>query len=105
MRRRGHSVSSLTNADATQITRKLDNGAFDALFISVASFLTLEISGSVIKQIRKYHEGRVAIVVGGAILDYADDLKAKTGADLVTSDVEHALAALKKQPETQKVDG
>lgn len=93
LRQRGHSVCTLLNSDSHSILKRLRTIGHDAVLMSVGSYGTLDLTTEAIKSLKR--EGiNAPIILGGAILDLTSELETKTGADLVTKDIETALAAV-----------
>ncbi|MEL7116543.1 MAG: cobalamin B12-binding domain-containing protein [Pseudomonadota bacterium] len=93
MRRRGHSVYMMHNVDAARIRTRLRNVRHDAVMISAASYQSLDLASEAIRSL-VYEGVDVPVILGGAILEFEDGLEHKTGADLVTNDLDKALAAV-----------
>lgn len=91
IRRAGHSVRMAFNSGTSEILDLMHAADHEAVFISAASFQTLDIAVETIRKL-KGAGLKSPIILGGAILDYEPDLKQQTDADLVTKDVQKALA-------------
>jgi len=93
LRRRGHSVKVLCNSTAADIAQTLRSDRFDAVLISISSFETLAHAHEVIKNLKKRGVG-IPIILGGACYGFAKSDMKKTGADLVTNDIDTALDSI-----------
>lgn len=97
LRQRGCSVDTALNTTGDELVRRLRAGQHQTLMISVSSYQTLELATEAIKIVRRGHGFDTPIVLGGAILDFESELEDRTGADLVTKDVETALQVIERQ--------
>lgn len=95
LRRQGHSVYVMLNTDTTEILQQLRDVGYDALLFSCGSFRTLELTSKAIKRVKAAGVG-LPILLGGAIVELDNELRRKTGADLVTNDIDTALDTLAK---------
>jgi methylmalonyl-CoA mutase cobalamin-binding subunit len=93
LRRQGHSVHMMLNADGPAILNRLRNVGNDAVFISCGSFRTLDLATKAIKTIKTAGVD-LPVLLGGAIVGLDDKIERKTGADLVTNDIDTALDTL-----------
>lgn len=93
LRRRGHSVHRMPNANGPMIAAKLRNDRYDGLLISASTTHALATAGLIIKHVRG--TGCDApIILGGFALSLDRQKAASAGADLVTNDIEEALDAM-----------
>ena len=95
LRRDGHSVSLLCNAEPAELIRRMDHQAVDCLMISSASHVGLDCVARVIRDIRRHTSQHPPIILGGAGLEFCGNHAASIGADLVTNDEKMALEAIK----------
>lgn len=93
LRRRGHSVRMLTNSNGSEIAQALREAQFDGVLISASSLITLEFAKEAIRKLADQRV-EVPVVLGGACLGLAESEFKKTGADLVTNDIDKALDAM-----------
>ena len=96
LRESGHSVCSLVKAEVADIVEKLDVGHFDGLLFSCSTLSSLETVTQAVKHIRTAACIQPMIVLGGSVLHEVDGLKDKTGVDLVTNDINSAVAHLNR---------
>ncbi len=90
LRRRGHSVQLHSNATAQSLGKKLAEGGFDGVLISVATRHGLELARKAITELKK--DGAETIVaLGGAVLNEDGINVQNTGADVTTNDLDEAL--------------
>lgn len=95
LRRAGHSVFTLLNSDARSAVTTLREERHDALMISVGSFRVLDLTVKAIRSVR-YAGVDLPIIVGGAVLEADTTITQLASVDLVTNDIEKALASLAK---------
>lgn len=94
LRRVGISVSLRIAPTASELSRLLAQRSFDGAMVSIASGGRLESCRAVVKALKESGKSALKVVVGGAIVDGTEEIVRNTGADLVTSDLSHALLAL-----------
>lgn len=94
LRRRHHSVHLMSNTDAASVGRKVATGEFDCLMVSVASIVSLEAAIADLKSLQLQGALRIPVIVGGKALEYTTLTSDDVAADLVTDDLDLALAAL-----------
>ena len=99
LQRHGISARLIVAAHAGSI----DQGGFDAIFISMSHVETLENVRQFVNDLRKKKGWQAPIVVGGPILEVDDNAGKTTGADFATSDLFEALklCRLKTSPTAQ----
>jgi methylmalonyl-CoA mutase cobalamin-binding subunit len=93
LRRAGHSVQCMLSTDADAIASRTRTGLFDAVLISVACLDALDLAVEATKTLKRC-DIVPPVILGGAVLDLVSDINKKTGADLVTNDLDEALAAI-----------
>ena len=98
LRRGGHSTRCLLGAKAEDIGDALHKDAYDAIMISCSGRVALETVAQTTKELRNEVRNLPTLIVGGAVLDYHDRVLEKTGADLVTKDLDLALSRLVANP-------
>lgn len=98
LRRRGASVRFRSGGAVAEIGAAVQQHEYDAALISVGCEEKLELCRKLVQALRKGSGGDMRIVVGGAVLDRPVDVLQATGADLVTNDLERALAGLGASP-------
>lgn len=96
LRRLGCSVQLLGGAAQKEGVSCIKLGAFDAVLISCAGSQALDNAVHFITRIRSEIDQPPRLVIGGAIEKQVQLTSASTGADLVTSNFEIALAGLAK---------
>lgn len=101
LRRKGHSVKILTNADYPSLRRELKCRGFDAVLMSCATTKSLEAAVEMISNARGAEGPAPLFLLGGAVLEHVKAEELSTGADLVTNDINDALSRLKREPETR----
>jgi len=94
LRRKGCSVQLLAGAGEKEVVSCIRHSRFDAVLISCAGTQALDSAVALIARIRKEVKKPPRLVVGGAIEKQVKLTTANTGADLVTSDIEKAIAGL-----------
>lgn len=94
LRRRGHSVTLMSNASAEDICKRLRTEHFDCIMVSLSTLIGVANVTKAIKNFRNSTHSSLPIFLGGAALDQLDGLQDVTGADMVTNDINLALAAL-----------
>lgn len=98
LRRAGHSVRCLLGATAPEVVNALQRDACDAVLISSSGRVAFETVEHITKTLRDEVKDLPPLIVGGAILDHHDRVLEKTGADLVTKDLDLVLGRLKANP-------
>lgn len=94
LRRRGHSVRTLANTDASAVAERLAAGRHDCVMVSAASLVALAATMEELAALRRRMIARVPIALGGRALDYAGTIDTEGYADIVTSDPDLALSEL-----------
>jgi MerR family transcriptional regulator, light-induced transcriptional regulator len=94
LRRRGISVRLEMAATPPLVAALLDEHRFDCAMISVGCEEKLELSRRLVNALRKGPATPLRVAVGGAVLDRPVDVKARTGADVVSNDPQVALAGM-----------
>lgn len=91
LRRKGFSVKFAVTASRAEIGELMKRADYDMVTISASRPETLESVGKLVDFVRAAARRVPPIVVGGCIDGRGFDIKALTGADLVTSNLEEAL--------------
>lgn len=94
LRRRGVSVRFRMGGTPAEIGEAVRHQEYDAALISVGCEEKLELCRKLVKALRQGSDGRLRVVVGGAVLDRPVDVRHATEADLVTNDLDLALEGL-----------
>lgn len=94
LRRRLHSVHLMSNTDADAVRARAATGEFDCVMVSVASLVNLQTAISELQALRSESDFDLPVIVGGRALDYTSTALNDIPADLVTDDLDLALAAL-----------
>ncbi len=94
LRRRGVSVCLQLGPSNADLRATLRERSFDGALVSVGSLAKLDACCSVVKTLKSRTGGALRVAMGGAVLDEGPDVRAATGADVVTNDLTVALAAL-----------
>ncbi|MCC1492413.1 cobalamin B12-binding domain-containing protein [Cognatishimia sp. F0-27] len=97
LRRMGASVRLLFGPDERTVLRVLDQDHYDLIMFSCSRTDALAPIAKMIKRIRTELEGTPPIALGGLVLELADRVKDRTGADLVTADVRVAFKLCDKK--------
>lgn len=92
LRRRGYSVRIAFDVDRQALADLLDRIAFDAIFISAARSESLENLRRMIEFTRTLSHRHLPVAIGGSVLETTADVAAMTGADIMTSNIEEAIA-------------
>ncbi|MDJ0825365.1 MAG: cobalamin B12-binding domain-containing protein [Rhodobacter sp.] len=95
LRRAGVSVRLCAGQSTAMILDLVESFNFDVIMISSASSEKLETVRKLIVDIRYSLLNPTPIVVGGAVLELAREIKAVTGADHATNDIQEALRLCK----------
>jgi methylmalonyl-CoA mutase cobalamin-binding subunit len=97
MRRIGVSVKIMLLPRATELRDILAHNQFNAVFISVSNETSLLPCSNMVRDLRTWSQHHLPVVVGGGLVSAAISDNAQhriaqiTGADIVTSDIIHAL--------------
>lgn len=91
LRRRGVSVTVKLTSSPREMDATLNEGHFDAVFLSLANRSSLESAQKLVKVIRRPGNTDLPVLVGGSIPAAASEIQSVTGADCVTRDVTEAL--------------
>lgn len=97
LRRAGCSVSTLMAESGEAVVRMLNHGGFDLVVFSCSSLEVLEPVQHLVKHIRNDACLVPPIVLGGPVMDHAENIRESTGVDLVTRDIKSALALCGRQ--------
>lgn len=98
LRRMGYSVR-LSLGQSLETLRKNENLAeFELILFSCSYTGALETVAKIVQFVRTFGSRRPKTVLGGPVLDHVDDLKKRTGVDLVTNDLTVALRELATSP-------
>lgn len=92
LRRRGVSVRVLFSPGLSDLSRLISTTRFDAALITVGCAERLEISTKLVKTLNSLTKGKMRVAIGGAAVSGREDELAKTGADLVTNDLEAVIS-------------
>lgn len=101
LRRAGCSVNSMVADRQTQLGPVLNQGAFDLVIFTCASLDVLETVAFLVKQARNETCLVPPMVLGGPVMDYADNIREITDVDLVTKDIKKALSLCARQMTSQ----
>jgi methylmalonyl-CoA mutase cobalamin-binding subunit len=77
---------------AAELAAFVGTRSFDAAFVSVAVQDRLETCGKLVRTLKEATGGRLKVAVGGAVLEQGS-LKAATGADMISNDIDAVLQA------------
>ncbi|SIO50109.1 Methylmalonyl-CoA mutase, cobalamin-binding subunit [Rhodovulum sp. ES.010] len=91
LRRMGISVCLCLGQSEDEVLQKAAARRFDMIAVSVSCRQKLDSARKLVKSLRRAVEGKVPIVVGGLVVDGAEDIRALTGADHATTDPVEAL--------------
>ncbi|MCO0635894.1 cobalamin B12-binding domain-containing protein [Lutimaribacter sp. EGI FJ00014] len=91
MRRAGCSVSVMMDDSRETVVASLNQGGFDLVVFTCSTLEVLEPVSHLVKQIRNEACVVPPIVLGGPVMDYADNILEVTGVDLVTRDIKAAI--------------
>lgn len=93
LRRKGLSVRLMLGAPVGELSTKLSQTTYDAVFISASLGETLESLRKIVNVIRSSSRKSLPVVIGGTILEAETtyDVLALTGADYATSSASEAL--------------
>lgn len=94
LRRSGVSVALRIGQTPLEIAAFLQGRSFDGALISVGSYDRLETCRKLVKTLKDATRGSMRVALGGAVLDEGGEKVSGTGADVVTNDIETALAGL-----------
>jgi hypothetical protein len=84
----------MSGAPVGEGVNRLADGKFDCLLVSVASLEAYKFSAKAIEQIKGTVACSVPVFLGGAVLEYVNELEVSSVVDLVTSDIDVALDEL-----------
>lgn len=91
LRRAGVSVAVKLNTPVAELAEYVASRSFDAIMISSSCPERLENPDRIVNTLKAASLGRVPVVVGGSILACDRDVRALTGADVVTNQVDEAI--------------
>lgn len=94
LRRSGVSVALRIGQTPLEIAAFMQGRKFDGALISAGSYDRLETCRKLVKTLKDATNGSMRVALGGAILDEGGEKVSGTGADVVTNDIETALAGL-----------
>ncbi|MBC2836619.1 cobalamin B12-binding domain-containing protein [Paragemmobacter straminiformis] len=94
LRRNGVSVALRIGETAQEVAAFIQGRHFDGALISVASYDRLETCRKLVKTLKDATKGALRIALGGAVLDEGGETVICAGVDVVTNDIETALAVL-----------
>lgn len=94
LRRRGVSVRLQIGAKPDDLPALLAERRFDCALISIGCEARLALAQSLTATVRKLTGNTLPVAIGGAVLDRPVDVKGRTGADIVTNDLDEMLAAI-----------
>lgn len=92
LRRAGCSVSTIAAGPETQLAQVMDEGLFDLVVFTCSSLEVLETVAFLVKHTREDACLVPPMVLGGPVIDYAENIRELTGVDLVTKDIKKALS-------------
>lgn len=92
MRRMGVSVCIAFMATPDTLAAHLDEFRFDAVFISIANRASVEPCIQLVRAVRRLCPEGMPVAVGGYVTDLGGDSLSRIGADVITKDVDRALA-------------
>lgn len=101
LRRAGCSVNSMVADRNTHLAQVLNQGAFDLVIFTCSSLDVLETVTFLVKHARNETCLVPPMVLGGPVIDYADNIREITGVDLVTKDIKKALSLCARQMTAQ----
>ncbi|MDT8856944.1 cobalamin B12-binding domain-containing protein [Paracoccaceae bacterium Fryx2] len=103
LRRAGFSVRLLLGAGPGELQMALRQTPVQAVMLSASLGDSVPMLRRLVETVRKTSGARVPVVIGGTLLDAEPALAARTGADVVTSDLDAALerCGLTAQPVAQ----
>lgn len=93
LRRLGVSVRLMVAPTGPELKNVMESARFDGVLVSSASAVRLADLRNFVATIRQSAPRGMPVVLGGAVLQLVDDLKAKTGVDAVAPDLPAALEA------------
>ncbi len=93
LRRRGVSVSLKIGPSIEELRQVVQDQDFDGAILSVACHEHLELCHKLVKTLKQATNGKLPVVLGGAVLFNDPGAVPVTGADLATNDLTQALAA------------
>lgn len=93
LRRFGISVNMQLMPSPVRLARLVAENSYDAVFISIANLSNLESCRLLVNTVKRSAQEVLPVAVGGAMVDHAEDVRAATGADVVTNNVGLALEA------------
>lgn len=99
LRRQGHSVRLILNADAFEVDRYLKQSGCQAVLMSLGSLKCLDVLKEIVSAVEQASHPHPRVVVGGAVIlnpNYLKVLKETTDVPIYTSDVENALSGLRR---------
>lgn len=91
LRRDGFSVKVKLSADPGEVAEAFRSTSYDIIFISTSRCEALPSVTKLVDIVRKNCSNSAPVIVGGALDVHIADIRALTGADLVTSNIEEAL--------------
>lgn len=94
LRRLGVSVAVRLAPSWAQLDELFRTRRFDAVFVHVANLESLDSCDNLVKTMRRVGKIELPVIAGGSVPLDAGEIKRRTGADLVTRDVRHALQAV-----------
>jgi MerR family transcriptional regulator, light-induced transcriptional regulator len=105
LRRAGVSVCVRLAPGEDVVDEALSARRFDALFLSIANFESLEHGRKIVKNLRERAGGAgFTVVAGGSVPMDAATVRAAIGADIVTQDVREALTYLRSRVSAPAMD-
>lgn len=97
LRRMGVSVKVLLAANARDLAQTMERSRFHGVFLSVSNISAVDDCADLISELRCCDPAGTPVVLGGGLVSIAIDandtsrIAARTGADLVTSDIARAI--------------
>lgn len=92
LRQTGISVCLRFGPSLTELAALLATRHFDGAMVSLGSAEKVESCAVLVKTLHALGKGALPVAVGGAVIDAEEDLKARTGAEIVSNDLDAALA-------------
>ncbi|MBJ6370093.1 cobalamin B12-binding domain-containing protein [Sedimentitalea arenosa] len=103
LRRAGYSVHLMVRATPEKLLSKLTSEPFSTVLISCSGLGSLTDAASAVKLVRRKLSKVPRLVLGGPVLDHAEDLLETTGVDLVTNSIAAAVAVPDDFPQSAAV--
>lgn len=92
LRRANCSVTLVTAETGAELSSRINQGFYDLVVFSCSSLEVLETATHLVKHIRQEACVVPPLVLGGPVIDHAENIRETTGVDLVTRDIKRALS-------------